>query len=235
MGKAVKTPKEGRTKASRKQYRKSLGKLKDLTVQPKTKERYRNSLKQFFDFLKKENLSIPHKGKLWMIWCQITWSSCGPRVKDELLPVPSWQECRITILSKKNCLPGSWRLPKTWAVHETPSRAPPLTEEVLKAMVGCSVLREKKTFFGLSLRTGELLSLQAWQIHMTSRWQPAVINLGLTKSGKRQGAAESITLTDLSVIQVLWDWKQNVAPHTYLIEKPRQWRALCAGCISKLK
>ena len=101
MGKAVKTPKEGRTKASRKQYRKSLGKLKDLTVQPKTKERYRNSLKQFFDFLKKENLSIPHKGKLWMIWCQITWSSCGPRVKDELLPVPSWQECRITILSKK--------------------------------------------------------------------------------------------------------------------------------------
>lgn len=61
MVKKVKTLKEGRTKESRKQFRKGLGKLKDLTVQPKTKERYRASLTSFFAFLKKENLQLPKK------------------------------------------------------------------------------------------------------------------------------------------------------------------------------
>eukprot|EP00435_Cladocopium_sp_Y103_P066484 s548_g28.t1 len=36
----------------------------------------------------------------------------------------------------KHHLPGSWRLMKTWATHETPSPAPPLTEAVVQAMVG---------------------------------------------------------------------------------------------------
>lgn len=58
-------------------------------------------------------------------------------------------------------------------------------------------------FHGL-LRTGELLGPQAWQIHTTGAVCTAVISLGLTKSGKRQGAAESVAISERSVLQLLW-------------------------------
>ena len=70
---------------------------------------------------------------------------------------------------------------------------------------------------------------------MVSRFQPAVINLGMTKSGKRQGAAESIALTEQHVLVHLWAWKRKVPPHTFLTLKPNAWRALFADCIQKLK
>ena len=89
-------------------------------------------------------------------------------------------------------------------------------------------------FHGL-LRTGELLGIQAWQVNITGASCPAVISLGLTKAGKRQGAAESITITELSVVRLLWVWKQRVPSHSFLTEKPHVWRSLFADCINKLK
>jgi len=84
-------------------------------------------------------------------------------------------------------------------MNEIPARAPPMTENILRAMVGWSVLHDHHDF-ALTLRrvllafaTGELLAIQAWHVHMSSSIQPAVISLGYTKAGKRQGAAESIT------------------------------------------
>lgn len=70
---------------------------------------------------------------------------------------------------------------------------------------------------------------------MTSPDSPAVVNLGLTKTGKRQGAAESITLTEHKVLRLLWSWKQKVSPHTFLTSKPHSWRATFSECISKFK
>ena len=107
---------------------------------------------------------------------------------------------------------------KTWTTNEVPVRAPPLTEPLLRAMVGWAFFKSYYAF-GLSLlvgfygllRTGELLALQAWQIHMVSGTQPAVLNLGLTKAGKRQGAAESITISELPVLSLLWRWKSAVS------------------------
>ena len=53
----------------------------------------------------------------------------------------------------KGHLPGSWRLMKEWNIHEVPCRAPPLTEGVLKAMVGWGVMYEYYGFV-LSLLVG---------------------------------------------------------------------------------
>ena len=89
-------------------------------------------------------------------------------------------------------------------------------------------------FHGL-LRTGELLGIQAWQVHMIDATSPAVINLGLTKSGKRQGAVESITISDQSVLIQLFAWKTRVSPHTFLTDKPHVWRARFSECLSALK
>ena len=131
---------------------------------------------------------------------------------------------------------------KTWTMHEVPNRAPPMTEAVLRAMVGWSFFH-KHFAFGVSLlvcfygllRTGELLGLQSHQINMTSPSQPAVLSLGLTKSGKRQGAAESVTITELQVLRWLWWWKQSSSKHAFLTVKPHQWRQLFNECLNALK
>ena len=138
----------------------------------------------------------------------------------------------------KGLLPLSWRLMKTWTTNEIPSRAPPLTDAVLHAMVGWSFFHEHFRF-GISLlvgfhgllRTGELLSLQAWQFQLAGSSNPVVVSLGLTKSGKRQGAAESITITELAVIQLLCKWKAIASPHDFLTEKPHVWREMFQKCL----
>lgn len=70
---------------------------------------------------------------------------------------------------------------------------------------------------------------------MSSATSPAIISLGLTKSGKRQGAAESVTLGELSVLRALWHWKQNVHSSTFLTLKPHQWRKMFNDCLQGLK
>ena len=62
-----------------------------------------------------------------------------------------------------------------------------------------------------------------------------MISLGLTKAGKRQGAAESITISERSVLAVLFLWKQSVGPHEFLTSKPHLWRQMFSDCIVALK
>eukprot|EP00435_Cladocopium_sp_Y103_P020405 s990_g5.t1 len=193
-----------------------MGSLKSLTVQPKTRQRYAEELQHFFAYLRREGLSLPKQrdqmDPLVSDYLEFLWSQGEGRAMASTF-LASLQDSDPKL---KGCLPGSWRLMKTWVSNEVPHRAPPLSESVLRAMVGWSIMHDEP-LFGLSLlvafhgllRSGELLGLQAWQIHMTGRTTPAVISLGLTKSGKRQGAAESVTITEQSVLLALWKWKQN--------------------------
>ena len=94
-----------------------------------------------------------------------------------------------------------------------------MTVQILDALCGWSVFHGCPEF-GLSLRiafyglprTGELLSLRAKDIFIPGPTGPAVLSLGLTKGGARQGAAESATLHERSILPSLWKWKQSVAP-----------------------
>ena len=62
-----------------------------------------------------------------------------------------------------------------------------------------------------------------------------MISLGFTKSGKRQGAAESITISELTVLQLPWRWKQNASTHEFLTEKPPVWRDAFVRCLKALE
>ena len=219
-----------------------MGSLKSLTVQPVTKARYQAGLDAFFQYLKHEGLQLPRKrdalDDVVSDYLEYLWSEGEGRATASNF-LAALQDFDPKLRGK---LPGSWRLMRTWSTNEIPSRAPPLTLEILKAMVGWAVFHEHFSF-GLSLlvsfytllRTGELLSPQSWQIHMLSPVEPAVINLGLTKSGKRQGAAESVTLNELPVLRLLWHWKQSSAPHDFLTAKPHVWRQMFSQCLSDLK
>ena len=50
---------EGKDKATRQQQRRVLGPLRNLTVQPATRERYDRALERFRQFLKEENRQFP--------------------------------------------------------------------------------------------------------------------------------------------------------------------------------
>ena len=138
--------KSGRTKESRKQYRQGLGKLRGLTVQPKTKQRYNEGLNRFFDFLHRENLSLPHRRELMddlvSDYLEFLWAEGEGRASASNF-MAALQDYDPKL---KHCLPASWRLLKTWSVHEVPSPAPPLTEDILKAMVGWAALHQHYSF-----------------------------------------------------------------------------------------
>ena len=88
-------------------------------------------------------------------------------------------------------------------------------------------------FYGL-LRTGEILGLCNHHILMTSPDKPAVISLGLTKSGKRAGASESVTVSVTCALQWLWAWKNASSSHCPLTPAPHQWRKKFSECVKAL-
>ena len=236
MGK-VKRHLEGRTKEERQKIRKDLGPLKSLTVQPQTRRRYELARKQFYEFLAENSLKIPTKtlqlDSLLGDYLEHLWSTGEGRAKasDTLAAIQDLQP------HTKGGLALSWRLLKTWHVNEIPCRAPPLPEICLQAMLGWCILKEEfkfglsllVAFYGL-LRTGELLDLKANNFFVESRSKPAVVSLGLTKGGKRMGAAESVTLSVELVLIWLKKWKQAAGQFEPLCPSPPQWRSMFSEC-----
>ena len=240
MGK-VKKHLEGRTIEERQKVRKRLGSLKSLTVQPATRARYENARKAFYKFLFDNNLTIPTStlvlDTLLGEYLEFLWSSGEGRAKasDTLAAIQDLQP------HTKGGLALSWRLLRTWHVNEIPCRAPPLPENCLQAMIGWSIFQEDFDF-GLSLmvayygllRTGELLDLTSSHVFVESASKPAVISLGLTKGGKRMGAAESVSVSVEVVLKWLKAWKLKAKPHQRLCPSNSSWRSRFSECLAAL-
>ena len=170
----------------------------------------------------------------WTTLSPTTWSFCGQVEKENRWPIMPLAALQDHDPNLKKKLPGSWRLMKAWNTAEIPNRAPPLTLtcSMLYVVGVCSKtvltfgLSLRVAFFGL-LRTGELLSVRARDVYLTGPPKgPAVISLGLTKSGARQGAAESVTIHDSSVLPGLYQWKCQANHTDFLTVKPHAWRRL---------
>ena len=63
---------------------------------------------------------------------------------------------------------------------------------------------------------------------------PAVISLGLTKAGKRQGAAESVTVSVADVVRRLSQWKESTVTSVKLCPPPHTWRKKFAQYLKDL-
>ena len=230
---------EGRSQQQRKAVRKNLGKLKDLTVQPRTRQRYEASLQQFYSWLEREGLALPTQmDNLVSDYLEFLWAE-GHGKSEANNALAALQDFDPNLRRK---LPGSWRLLKAWSTAEIPNRAPPMTLGILDALCGWSVMQGKPefglslrlAFFGL-LRTGELLSLTNRDVYITSPKGPAVISLGLTKSGARQGASESVTIHEASVLPSLYSWKRRTSASSFSTSKPHAWRKLFNQALEKLQ
>ena len=221
--------------------RKNIGTLKQLTVQPKTRERYTKARQKFYRFLQHNSLQLPSQrdqlDSILAEYIEFLWAEGeGRGLASDTVAGLQDLDPRL-----KGQLALTWRLLKTWHVNEVPNRAPPLPELALKAMVGRSIFNDYTDFalslllgyYGL-LRTGEIHALTAKQIFITSPSKPCVLSLGLTKGGKRAGAAESVTIQVSEVLQFLWKWKKNHTDHALLVTSTSQWRTLFAKCVAAL-
>ena len=241
MGKIARRHVEGRTREERVAVRKKLGPLHTLTVQSRTKQRYESARQGFYKFLKHEGISLPTRRAdldvLVSEYIEHLWSTGEGRARANDT-VAGLQDKDPKL---RGSLPGSWRLLKTWSVNELPNRAPPMPTTVLHALVGYALFKEDLGFavsllvaFYCMLRTGEVLTLLSSHIAMTRPSQVAVISLGLTKGGKRQGASESATLTVVEALQMLWKWKKSNPPSTPLCPPAHQWRAKFSEALKAL-
>ena len=70
------------------------------------------------------------------------------------------------------------------------------------------------------LRTGEILGIVSSHIECGKSATQALISLGLTKGGKRHGAAESVVLGFEPVVRALKAWKVAATPSTRLTPTP---------------
>ena len=233
MGKVGRLYVEGCSQEERKRRRAQLGTLQSLTVQSRTRQRYNKALEQFWSFLRTEGIAVPDSARpldrLLCVYLEHLWAEgFGRALASDT--VAAIQDAQPDVRKR---LPATWRLLKVWNQNEIPSRAPPLPEEALHAMVGYAMFKSEH-YFALSLlvgfygvlRTGEILELKAGHVAVDTERGPAVISLGLTKGGQRQGAAESVTVTSEQVIRWLHQWAHQASARTPLCPKPAQWRKL---------
>ena len=228
-----------RTQAERKRLRKEMGTLRSLTVQPATKRRYSAALDRFFVFLKDNKMELPklriHMDTLSSDYLEFLWSQGEGRAlaSDTIAALQDFD------LHLKGKLPSTWRLLKVWHTHEIPNRAPPLPEVVLRAMVGHALFYGKPLFalslllgFYCMLRTGELLGLRRTQVEVQQKEGPAILSLGLTKGGKRMGAAESVTSNVFDVVRRLWQWRNSSV--LQLTTTSQAWRTEFSNTLKSL-
>ena len=232
---------EAATPKQRALQRRSLGTLRELTVQPATKRRYDRALDAFFDFLRENSLQLPtQKQRLDPLVCdylEYLWATgCGRGQANDTVAALQNQQPSV-----KGHLQGAWRLLKTWSVNEIPNRAPPLPEQVVWAMSGWSFFHGHYSFgvslllgFYTMLRSGELLGLTSADLLCAPKERQVLVSLGLTKAGKRHGAAESVVLGVEHAVTLVKRWKQLASSSTPFTPSPAKWRTLFADCLQAL-
>eukprot|EP00438_Fugacium_kawagutii_P034016 Skav211231 [mRNA] locus=scaffold934:398339:399409:- [translate_table: standard] len=233
---------EQRNPQTRAEQRRALGTLRSLTVQPSTRKRYDKALDLFLTFLHDNLLQLPRQRAridplaaeyLEHLW----WTGAGRGLASDTLAALQDQDPCL-----KHQLQISWRLLRTWHTHEIPCRAPPFPEYILHCLAGWALMRQEYSFavslvigFYAMLRTGELLSLSKKDFSFTARSGVVIISLGLTKSGKRMGIAESVTLTHELAVSFVKQWLRLAQPHQPLVSSHSRWRTMFSKALEELK
>ena len=110
--------------------------------------------------------------------------------------------------STKRRLPSSWKLFGTWRRFETPSRAPPITGDLIWAMAGKALSEGDFSLgsllllgFHCFLRTGELLAVRPCDLLLGH--ETGIVTLPTSKGQTRHHMVESVTIEDCNLLVVL--------------------------------
>ena len=101
--------------------------------------------------------------------------------------------------ASKKQLPQSWKLFGVWRKYEIPSRAPPLTADLVLSFAGKCLVELNFSLatllllgFHCCLRTGEILNIAADDLLVNS--ETGILHLKKTKGGIRHNTKESVTI-----------------------------------------
>jgi integrase len=177
--------------------------LDDAALTDKTQERYYSALRKILPTVERAR-NADHMDALLCNWIRRMWKTGEP-----LLTIgDAWSGLHFFIPSTKRKIPHAWKLFGIWRRVEIPSRAPPLTERLVRSMAAFEVSLGNLEMaaclllgFHCLLRTGEILALRLEDILLGS--ESGICTLTHTKSGLRRNAAEAVSIEDVVVLEVL--------------------------------
>ena len=192
----------GRTPAERRHNRAGL-RLRDFSITAKTRARCEQAVGRLLPFLECQD-NLTRLDDIICEWIEAQWAR-GESVNciaDALSGLHFfWPEIRGTLRE-------AWRLFKQWRRVEAPSRAPPITQLLVRCIICRAVQRQELAFaclialgFHALLRTGELMALRYCDIEFDLN--QGVLSLGASKSGIRTGSKEAVALRDRCTLQLL--------------------------------
>ncbi len=193
----------GRFSKSQRQRRRKGINLEEAALSDQTRSRYHIALNKLTPALRQVQ-SLAHMDELICDWIHRMWQTGEPllTIGDALSALHYYQPFT------KRGIPHAWKLFATWRKVEVPSRAPPLTEALVRSMSAYELHHNRiematcllLAFYAL-LRTGELLALTTEDILLGS--EAAVISLHSTKTSKKYAAHDAISVADPFVLQLL--------------------------------
>eukprot|EP00438_Fugacium_kawagutii_P016836 Skav203795 [mRNA] locus=scaffold206:604922:607203:+ [translate_table: standard] len=188
------------TRAERVRQRSKIT-LDDAALSEATQVRYYNALRKLLPAVETA-LNEDHLDANLCEWIRKMWKTGEPllTIGDGLSALHFFQPWT------RRRIPHSWKLFSVWRKIEIPSRAPPLTWALVKAMAAyewqhshfemavCLLLG-----FHCLLRTGEILDLTTDCFAMGDT--AGICCLHNTKTGQRFNANESISITDITTLE----------------------------------
>eukprot|EP00435_Cladocopium_sp_Y103_P047896 s1161_g14.t1 len=170
----------------RKQERAKIGRLQDLIVKPGTLQKYHLSFNKFHDWAVANQFAVESSEDLDAAaaqYLEALWADGFGRSEASYVLAA----LQFMVPSLRHALPLSWRLMKTWAKHELPTRAVPLDAPTTLAFAGLFWFWGETRLalgilvaFDFFLRTGELFTLQ--RRHVEFFGTSASLQLEQTKS-----------------------------------------------------
>ena len=191
-----------RTRRARQRARRHIV-LRDAGISKKTQERYYNSVSLLCKDVVQVT-SMEDMDEQISDWIEAQFHKGAPLnvVADALSGM------HYFLPSTRRRLPGSWKLFANWRKMEVPSRAPPLPEDLLWALMSKAVQAgqfDLASLLGLGfhcfLRTGELLSIRPMDLLLGDH--NGIVSLPVSKGRTRHNNKESVTITEPALLALL--------------------------------
>ena len=190
------------SRAERARRRRKIN-LEDASLTDKTRTRYYNALRKVLPTV--EDATSPESLDCRLCqWIHTMWYEGEPllTIGDALSALHFFQPWT------RRQVPHSWKLFSTWRKLEIPSRAPPLTWQLVCSLAAFELAHNNLEMscillvgFHCLLRTGECLSLTPADLMLGST--SGLCTLKNTKSGVRHNASEAISIQNTIVLEVL--------------------------------
>lgn len=122
--------------------------------------------------------------------------------------------------SLRGHLAGAWRLLKTWAINEIPNRAPPIPEQVVRAMPGWA-FSHGRLFYA---EIGRVDGVEFLPHYVFLKGETSLDFAGNDLGRKHRGTAESVVLGVESAFRLTHHWQRLAPAGTPFCTNPSKWR-----------